>query len=146
MLKKIAIFTIFLLLSVGFASAFEINELKTIEDYTDFDSNGYSNFTTNSDRYFLVEKIRSFDDDFKEEWFENNTSIEYTVIPMDDNIFSVADDTFEFYGYQEVVEIDGDYYMVSINQNSKLSPGEETLYLSDLQDFNKLNNLEPVEV
>ena len=58
----------------------------------------------------------------------------------------MADNNFKFYGYQEVVEDNGDYYMVSINQNSKMSPSEETGFLDDLKEFNKLNNLEPVAI
>lgn len=135
-----------LFLLIGSVAAFEINELKTIPDYTDWDANGYSNYTTNSNRYFLVEKIASLDDDFKDEWFTNHTDWEFTAYPVGDNIYYAEDRNFNFYGYEEVVEIEGEHYMVSINQNSKLSPGEMNWYLQDLKDFNKLNNLEPIEI
>lgn len=36
--------------------------------------------------------------------------------------------------------------MVSINQDSKLSPSEENGFLDDLKEFNKLNNLKPIEI
>lgn len=146
MKTKIIIGATLLFLLIGSVAAFEINSLKTVEDYGPWDANGYSNYTTNSNRYFLVEKIYKLDDDFKDEWFNNHPEYEYTAELVDNNIYKIADNTFEFYGYQEVVEIDGDNYMVSINQNSKLSPGEETSYLEDLKEFNKLNNLEPVEI
>ena len=146
MKNKIILGTILLFLLIGSAAAFEINSLKTVDDYADWDANGYSNYTTNSNRYFLVEKISTFDDDFKDEWFNNHPEYEYTAQLTEGNIYYIEDNTFNFYGYQEVVEIDGDNYMVSINQNSKLSPGEKDLYLNDLKEFNKLNNLEPVEV
>lgn len=135
-----------LFLLIGIATAFEVQDLKTLEDYTDWDASGFSNYTTNSDRYFLVEKITELDDEFKDEWFNNHTEFKFTVKPAGDNIYNIADDTFNFYGYQEVVEIDGNYYMVSINQNSKLSPSEENGFLTDLKEFNKLNNLEPVAI
>ena len=143
---KIAIGISMLFLLLGSAAAFEINTLKTLDDYNTWDNNGYSNYTTNSNRYFLVEKITDFDDDFKNEWFNSHPENKYTVEPAGDNIYQMADDTFNFYGYQEVVEIDGTNYMVSINQNSKLSPGEESDFLNDLKEFNKLNNLEPLEI
>ena len=143
---KIIIGITLLFLLIGYVAAACPDSIKPLEDYTDFDANGYSNYTTNSNRYFLVEKISSFDDDFKNEWFENHTEWEFTVIPIEDDIFYAEDDNFGFYCYQEVVNIDGDYYMVSINQNSHLSPSEKNLYLKDLKEFNKLNNLEPVAV
>ena len=145
MKSKIIIGLLLLFLLIGTCAAFEVSELKTLDGYNDFDG-VFSNYTTNTDRYFCVEKIHSFDDTFKDEWFNNHTELEFTTYPVGDNIWYVEDDTFEFYGYQEVAEIDGDYYMVSVNQNSHLSPGEKNLYLQDLKDFNKLNNLEPIAV
>ena len=93
-----------------------------------------------------MEEIGTFDDDFIDEWFNNHTEFKYTVYPVGGNIYHQTDETFGFFGYQEVVSIDGKYYMVSINQDSKLSPGEEKLYLKDMQEFNKLNKLEPISV
>ena len=146
MKTKILIGLTLMFLIIGTAAAFEVNELKTLPDYTDWDANGYSNYTTNSNRYFVVEKIASFDDDFKDEWFKNHTEWKYTAYPVGDNIWYAEDKTFNFYGYEEVVNIDGDNYMVSINQNSHLSPGEMNLYLKDLKELNKLNTLNPVEI
>ena len=145
-ITKIIIGISILFLLLGSAAAFEINSLKTLPDYNAWDANGFSNYTTNSDRYFCVEKISTFDDDFKTEWFTTQPDIKYTANPVGDNIYQIADENFNFYGYQEVVEDNGDYYMVSINQNSKMSPSEETSFLNDLKEFNKLNNLEPVVI
>lgn len=145
-ITKITIGIALLFLIIGTAAAFEINTLKPITDYTDFDANGYSNYTTNSNRYFCVEKIAELDDDFKNEWFNNNTDLKFKTYPVGDNIWYFEDETFSLYGYEEVVNLDDNYYMVSINQNSKLSPGEVNLYLQDIKDFNKLNSLEPVEI
>ena len=131
---------------MGIATAFEVKDLKTIDDYDSFDNNGYSKYRTNSNRYFLVEKIVKLDDDFIDEWFNNNTKMKTTAYPVGDNIYYFGDDEFKFYGYHEVVELDGEYYMVNIYQDSKLSPGEQTQYLKDLQEFNKANNLKPIAV
>lgn len=132
-------------LLIGTCAAFEIYELKTIDGYNDFDG-AFSNYTTNSNRYFCVEKTSTSLDDVKNDWFTNSTEFKVTVIPVEDNIWYIEDDTFEYYGYQEVINIDGDNYMVSINQNSHLSPSEKNGFLKDLQEFNKLNNLEPIEI
>ena len=142
---KILIGISILFLLIGSAAAVKVDSLKTMEDYTAWDDNGYSNYTTNSNRYFFVEKV-DLDDSLKDEWFNNHTDLEYMTMPVGDNIYYFEDEGFEFYGYQEVVEIDGTNYMISINQNSHLSPGEKNLYLQDLKDFNKLNNLEPIAI
>ena len=142
---KILIGLMLMFLLIGTCAAFEVSELKTLDGYNDFDG-AFSNYTTNSNRYFCVEKMGSSMDDIKNDWFTNNTQFKLTVIPVEDNIWYVEDETFEYYGYQEVVEDGGEYYMVSINQNSHLSPSEKNEFLKDLQEFNKLNNLEQVEV
>ena len=145
-ITKLLIGICMLFLVMGVATAFEIKDLKTLDGYTQWDNNGQSNYTTNNNRYFLVEKISTFDNDYKDEWFKNHSEYKYSVKPVGDNIYRMNDDTFNFYGYQEVIKMDGDYYMVSINQNSKLSPSEENGFLKDIQEFNKLNDLKPVEI
>ena len=82
--------------------------------------------------------------DYKADWFTNTSDM--IVSNVGDNIYLYRDDTLEIYGYQEIVSIDGIDYMVSINQGSKLSPSEENQLLEDMKDFNKMNNLEPIEI
>ena len=133
------------LLIIGIAAASDTDSFKPLKDYKDFDDIGYSNYTTNNNRYFLVEKV-TLDDDLIDEWFTTNPDNEYSITPVEGNMYFVEDDLFGYYGYQEIVELDGEHFMVSVNQNSKLSPSEKNLYLGELKEFNKLNNLEPVEL
>ena len=146
MKTKIIIGTILLILLIGSVTAFEIKDLKPINGYDEFDVNGQSNYTTNNHRYIYVEKIATIDDEFINEWFTNHTEHNFTTSPVGDNIFYFEDQNFNFYGYQEVVNIDGTNYMVSINQESKLSPSEKTEFLNDLKEFNKQNNIKPISV
>ncbi len=132
--------SILLLLLGSTAAAFNVDSLKTVNNYNDF-QNGCSTYTTNNHRYLSVEKLIG---DYKKDLFTNSSDM--TVSNAGDNIYSFADTTFKLYGYQEVVVVDGENYLVSINQNSKLSPSEQNTYLNDLKEFNKLNNLEPVEI
>ena len=48
-----------------------------------------------------------------------------TINNMGDNIYLYEDAAMGTYGYQEIVNIDGETYMVSIDQDSQLSPSEE---------------------
>lgn len=146
MKMKILIGLILLLLLAGAVSAFELRNLKTIENYSNFDDEGYSVHNMDKDRYILVEKVSSVDEDYKTEWFENHTGFHYTVYPKEDNIYYIEDDTFMEYCYQEIVEIDGDKYMVSFSKDTPLSPNETNEFLAELKEFNKLNNFKPVEI
>ena len=89
-------------------SAFEFENLKTIENYSEFDDEGYSVHKIDKKRYILVEEVSKDDVDYKTEWFENHTGFHYKVYPEGENIYYVEDEIFEEYCYQEIVEIEGD--------------------------------------
>lgn len=140
MKTKVILAALILFLTIGIVVATNIDDFKVPDGYNAL-KDGCSAYTTNGDRMIYVEKASG---DYKTDWFTNTSDM--TVCDVGNNTYSYADDRLEIYGYQEIVVIDGVDYIVSVNQNSKLSPGEETLYLKDLQEFNKLNNLEPIAV
>ena len=129
-----------LLLIIGVASATDIDTLKTPDQCQNL-KDGCAAFDNHIDRMLYVEKAG---DDYKADWFTNTSDM--IVSNVGDNIYLYSDDVLKIYGYQEIINIDGVDYMVSINQGSKLSPGEEKMLLEDMKEFNKLNNLEPVVI
>ena len=143
---KILIGISILFLIMGCVAAFELNGLKTIEGYEDFDADGYSAYKTNIERYFCIQKIESDIDSNVSHYFENESGFNITFTPAGDNIFYTEDNEFNTYGYEEAVEIDGNNYTLSINQNTPLSSSEKELFLKDLQELNKANNLKPLEI
>ena len=141
MKTKILILLIILCLSFGVVYAADIDAFKTPGHFKDF-QDGCAAYDTNPDVMLYVEKESG---DYKTDWFTNGSSLTVSEV-NDTHIFYYEDADLKTYGYQELIDIDGDVYMVSINQGSKLSPGEKTLYLEDLIKFNELNNLEPIAV
>lgn len=129
-----------LFLLMGIVCATDIDKLKVPENCKEL-KNGTAAFTNHIDRMLYVEKVG---DDYKSDWFTNSSDL--TVSNVSDNIYLYSSDSFKTYGYQEIVNIDGDNYMVSINQGSQLSPGEEKILLESMKEFNKLNDLKPVEI
>ena len=138
MKKIILVLTIFLL--IGTVCATDIDSLKTPTDCKEL-KDGTGAFTNHIDRMLYVEKVSG---DYKTDWFTNTSTM--TVKDVGDNIYLYSDTDLKTYGYQEIVNIDDTDYMVSINQNSKLSPSEEKLLLESMKEFNKLNDLKPIEV
>ena len=137
---KIILFLILSALLIGSVAAFDVDTLKSPTDYNKL-KDGSAAYTTNSNRMLYVEKASG---DYVADWFTNSSDM--TVCDMGNNTYYYESDGLQMYGYQELVDLDGEKYIVSINQDSKLSPGEQTQYLKDLQEFNKLNNLEPIAV
>ena len=140
MLKKIILGMCVLFLLIGIVTATDIDKFKTPENCKEL-QNGTAAYNNHIDRMLYVEKVSG---DYEKDWFTNTSDM--TVKPVGDNIHWYSDDLLKTYGYEEIVEIDGDTYMISINQGSKLSPGEEKMLLEDMKEFNKANNLNPVKI
>ena len=137
---KILISVSILFLLIGVVAATDINKFQTPDNCEEL-KEGVAAFTNHIDRMLYVEKVSG---NYENDWFSNTSDM--TVKDMGDNIYWYSDDALKTYGYEEIVEIDGDTYMISINQGSQLSPSEEKMLLEDMKEFNKLNNLEPVEI
>lgn len=88
--------------------------------------------------------VESVEGDYKTDFFTNNSGI--TVENKGDNIYFYHDEVMGLYGYEEIVNIDGLTYMVTIDQDSQLSPSEEKMLLEYMKDFNKKNKIETVEI
>ena len=141
MKTKILILLIILCLSFGVVYAVDIDAFKTPDDFKDF-QDGCAAYDSNPGVMLYVEKAG---DTYKQDWFTNASDLTVSEV-NDTHIFYYESDSMWMYGYQEIIDIDGDVYLVSINQDSELSPGEKDLYLEDLIKFNELNNLEPIAV
>jgi opacity protein-like surface antigen len=139
-MKKIILGILLLFLLMGTACAFDIDDLKPTDNYTDFED-GCADYKTDNHRFLFIEEMDTYNGSFR-----NNTAVGFMVSDVGDNIYYYEDPLMEQWGYQEIVEIEGDSYMVSINKQSKLSPPEKTDFLNDLKDLNKLNNLTPVKI
>ena len=78
--------------------------------------------------------------------FESNIEEGYVVSDIGNNTYYFIDDGMQMYGLQEKVNIDNVDYIVSVSKDSELSNADKTLLKEDLDNFNKLNNLKPLEV
>lgn len=123
--------------------AVEYTSLKTPKNFKAFDTFGVSEKETDGRVQLTVVPI-------------NETAVKYMTSNGDksqDNIYkytdfgySAKDGKWGYEGYSEVVEIDGERYIVSVLFESKMSKSEETDFLDAITEFNKLNNLTPVEI
>ena len=141
--KLLIISTLLLLLSIGIVVASDIDsQLKTPSEYGNIE-NGCATYRTYPQRAIYVEKVFG---NIKEDYLTNRSQFQYEVNPVGNNIYYMKDGTLNFYGYFEVVEVNGVQYMISVLQESKLSPSEEKELLDHIKEFNKINNLTPIAV
>lgn len=132
MIKKIAILAIFLLLSVGFVSAVDLDDF----ELTDGFSKDSTNFAT--------------DDDFSLSVANYDEDLDYDLLFKDDGDYTVTvgeiskyvDKTVKQVGVLEIVEIDGEKVLIEL-YSGNMSDLDECY--DKLIEFNELNNLEPIE-
>ena len=143
--KKIILLLIILgiFITVNIASAVDYTTLKNPTDFKAFDNTGLSEKETDG-RVQLT--IVPNNDTITKYITGNGEKIEDNIYKYTDFGYSAKDNKFGYEGYTEVVNIDDEQYVVSVLFESKMSPGEEKEFLNALTEFNKLNNLEPVEI
>ena len=76
--------------------------------------------------------------------FESDSSVEYSVTPMGNNIAMFTDGSGNSGGVMEVVEFNGEKYLVSAYLASESSPEKAKDCMKYLDEFNKLNNVEAI--
>ena len=138
MRKKIIIGILLLFLVIGTAAAVNINDLKVPVGYNE-ETEGYYYLNTDEDTHLYIGELS-----LNEGVFENDTG--YAVYSIGDKLYAFEDTAIQSYGIQEKVKINGEDYLVSIDKTTPLDNVDKTMFKEDLQTFNKLNNLEPIEL
>ncbi|MBR0059340.1 MAG: hypothetical protein IJP99_08435 [Methanobrevibacter sp.] len=140
--KKITILLLFTFLIIGAAYAYEFkapNDLHKIGTNSYVDEKGHN----------IV--IQNYTDNSHKTWFENDTGYLVQKYNNNDSFYLYADSSevnpnkAEAVGILEVVEIDGDKYIINSwtpNDNEK----DMELIWQNLLEFNKLNKLTPIKI
>lgn len=144
---KIIIGLSVLLLLIGMVSATDINNLKVPDGWKSLGDGSYHEEGDSpgqgSGQNMMIQK---WSDSFKDEYYQNNSDEKYSVQDTGNNTFMYIDDMNQNAGSFEVVEIDGQKYFVNfwtVDNMDVEKIADTSLFM---QEFNKLNNLEPVEV
>lgn len=139
MLKKsILIITIFLL--IGTVCAANNNELFTAP--SGLQAVGHDDFVDKQGHNIM---IKEYDDNNKKTWFENSTETQYLVELYQDNPNIYLGATDEDSYILEVVEKDGKQYIIG-SWTPNDSKNDMKIVWENLQEFNKLNKLTPMEI
>lgn len=123
--------------------AVEYTSLKNPKNFKAFDNNGTSVKETDGRVELTLTPVT---DDAIKYMTGNGDKTPGNIYKYTDFGYSAKYNKFGYDGYAEVVEIDGEQYMVSVLFESNMSPSEEKEFLDVITEFNKLNNLEPIAV
>ena len=146
MKTNILIMLLVFFLTIGVVTAIEIDDFKVPTGFGNL-NNGIALDTSDSDTYLYVEKITD------NSYFESDPNDGYAVSKLDDEMYVFVDTVTKEAGVQEKVEVDGDYYLVSVSkanwENSANNPEDVDKMQSfrlALEEFNSDNNLKPIVV
>lgn len=144
--KILTIITITFLL-IGIVHATDIDNLKVPDGWKSLGGGSYheegDSAGQGSGQNMMIEK---WSDSFKDEFYQNNTDEQYTVIEDGNHTFMYIDDLNQMAGCFEVVEIDNEKYFVNFWTVEYMNSEEIADASYFMVEFNELNNLEPVEV
>ena len=142
-MKKLIIIGVLLLLTIGVATAADIDKMKMPEDFESTGGGLYRqvNHWDNGGTGFNVVIVECTDSNLQE-WTTNNSDFEYSVTKTMD-IYWYTD--MDIQGVFEIVEIDGEKYIVDFSASSKADGGVDQAY-KYMMEFNDLNNLKPISV
>ena len=143
MKTKILLGLVVLFLLIGTVCAVEYTSLKNPKDFKPFDTFGVSQKEYDGRVELTVVPVN---DDAVKYMKANGAESQDHIFKYTDYGYSAKDGKFGYEGYTEVVDIDGEEFVVSVLFDSKMSPSEERQFLEALTEFNELNNLTPIEV
>lgn len=138
-MKKILLFVLVLVCTVGIVAAADIGNLKVSDGFDNLGNGSYSN---SADKI----EIDVFDKDV-DDFFKNSTDVNYTVVPgATPNTFNFTDGVNNETGVVELIELDGKKMAVSFWTDYNGSSIDLKKYDDALNNFNKLNNVTPLEI
>ena len=141
MKTKFMIILILLIFTIGTVTAIDYTSLKTPDNFKDFDTFGVSEKETDGRVQLTVVPVN---DDAVKYMKDNGDESQEHIFKYKDFGYSAMDHKFGYEGYTELVEFDGEKFIVSVLFDSKMSPSEENEFLTVLTDFNRLNNVNSV--
>ena len=144
MYKKIIIFSILTILLMGFVSAQGVSDFKFSGDFKDVGDGVYIKYDSKGN----VEQtlaIISYSNHSGKDYFKNDTGYGYSANESKNSTFTFVDTVLKEQGSCEIINVSGNAFIVeSWEPMDSKNAFSETF--NNLMEFNKLNNVTPVNV
>jgi hypothetical protein len=127
---------------IGVAGAANQTSFKAPTNFEDIGDGVYVLYDSlkNADEILSVVKYNEHD---WADYISNDTGNKYTVYKDKNNTYNYTDGSVEEVGSFELVEVDGSKFIIDFAKSGKESDLSNTY--ANLVEFNKLNNLKPIE-
>lgn len=143
MMKKIAICLILSLFLIGFVSAANVANFKLPDGFDDVGDGVYIKYDSSKkpEQTFAIINYTKYD---AQDYLKNDTKYGYTVYNATNNTFNFVDEKLNEKGSIEIIEVNGQKYIVE-SWNAIGSDNKDfTATFNNLLEFNKMNNVTPI--
>lgn len=139
---RICLAMIILICAIGIVAAEEVSDIKVATGYENLGNGSYTNNAENIAIDIYSEKeIGNLSEEVT-----NDTDAKYTVMPGKlNNTFNFTDGINEMTGIVELVKIDEQEYSITFSTDTNSASASLDKIYDVLEEFNKLNNLEPLD-
>ena len=148
-ITKIIIGISILFLLIGVVSAALNSELQAPDEFEHsefWDKNNFMDIYSlkgdNNTRLY----IEKYDEENDAILFENDKELDYSVTPLDDNMYMAIDNGVHEGSVMEVIEFNGEQYFIYTALSDNPSDSQVKDSSKYLTEFNKLNNVEPINI
>ena len=140
-INKIGFVLLLLIFAIGIVSAATVSDIKVADGFKDLGDGSYTNDADKINIDIMDEK------DVKNQsaYFENDSDVKYTLTQGKiNNTYNFTDGVNELTGVNELVKINDKECVVEVTFDTVENIPLDKIY-DALEEFNKLNNLEPID-
>lgn len=144
MYKKIIIFSILAIFLMGFVSAQDFSDFKIGDGFKDVGDGVYVKYDSKGEAEESM-AILNYTQHNGEDYFVNDTGYGYSVNKSKNNIYNYYDGKLKEQGSCEIVNKSGKLYIIESWESIDNAKDFNNTF-NDILEFNKVNNLKPVDV
>lgn len=145
MIKKIGLCLILGLVMVGAVYAIDSTSFQVPADFEDVGDGVYVEYDNFKNPLQILSVVEHSEFD-AEDYLSNDTENNYTVWEGENNTFNFVDGSMDEKGTFEVIEVDGVKFIVDFAKRGIDNENDFNETLNNLLEFNRLNNVTPVNV
>lgn len=142
MFKKVMLFLLFFMMIIGVASAADPASFKAPTDFDDIGDGVFVLYDSAKNPQEILSVVKYNEHDWAD-YTSNDTENNYTVVKDNNNTYNFTDGSVNDVGSFELVEVQGEKFIIDFSKPGSASDLSKTY--EDLLDYNRLNNLKPIE-
>ena len=145
MFKKICLLLMIGLVMIGVVFAADAGNFKIPDKFEDLGNGVYVLYKSDHKNADVILSIVDYNEHDWKDYTTNDTENKYIIFKGEDNIYNFTDGSVDEKGSFELIDVNGTKYIIDFSKTGIDNEKDFTVAYNRLLEFNKLNNLTPVE-